>query len=405
MKAEDHFFVKRGLTYYRAWFSPSGKILFWIGLIGAGISSPGLHISAYLMPSFALALLVTALVFSAFFRPKITAQRILLTSPNAGESLVYKVVVKNTGKHPVRHLSVFEGTLPFGLYAAVGRHERSHSIDWLEPGDQASVTLTIQCQKRGIYSLPHLLVGSHFPSGLLRWPVHAGDRDRLIVYPCFISQPNFNVPFNRVYQPGGIAVSSHVGDSTEFLNTREYRHGDRLRDVHWASFARTGKLIVKEYVEEYFVRTGILLDTELPRGEQADSFERRVSVAAGIADSIARKDYIIDIFSAGEELHHFQVGRALAHLENLMELLSCLEGIRRVDFQKVEANLMLYTQQLSSIIVLLRDWDVPRARLCRKLQETGIRVRIIVIRDKPLTLPADQDLTVVSATGKEGLIC
>ena len=404
MPAQDHFFVKRILTMLNVFFPEAGKILMCSLFVGAAIAAPGLHITAYLFPCFILTLLITAFGFSYFFRPRVTVRRQLSSPPSAGEYLVYRVIVQNIGKRPLRKLSVFESVLPFGLYNASSHEKADNSIDHLGPGESAAVRLVIHCKCRGIYQLTSLFVGSHFPSAIFRWPVRIRQNDKLIVYPHFISQTEFKIPFHRVYQPGGIAVSSNVGASNEFLNTREYRHGDRLRDVHWASYARTGRLIVKEYVDEYFVRIGLFLDTASSKGEEPSSFERRIAMAAGIADAVARKEYIIDLFAAGEDLYYFQVGRALAHLENLLELLACLDDTKKVDIKRVQTNLMQHVRGISSIVVILQDWDQERAQLCRVLENMGVSLRVIVVRDKPLTRAPDRKLIVVSARKKEGII-
>ena len=103
------------------------------------------------------------------------------------------------------------------------------------------------------------------PSGIVRSRVKVGGKAKIVIYPQFLRQSEFRLQTRRQFQPGGISLSSKVGDSNEFASTREFRDGDRLRDVHWASSARTGKLIVKEYIEEYFVRVGLFVDTELKR--------------------------------------------------------------------------------------------------------------------------------------------
>lgn len=404
MPPEDHFFIKRAVVYTRLWFTDTGRILVAVSFAGMMVSSPGLQISAYLLPSFILALFITAFIFSFFNKPKITAERILPSWPCASEYVVYQVAVKNIGRHPIRNLTLSEGTLPYGIYDAPDHPDYANVIPWLEPQESVKVKLVIRCKLRGIYELPQLLAGTNFPSGLLRWPVKAGKKDRLVVYPRFIAQSNFVVPFKRVYQPGGIAVSSHVGDSNEFLTTREYRRGDRLKDIHWASYARTGRLIVKEYVDEYFVRVGLLLDTQLSWWHGSDIFEKRVSIVSGIADAIAKKDYIIDLFAAGEVLHHFQMGRALAHLDNLLELLACIEEVRRVNSQKLQEGLRPFLRQLSSMIIVLGDWDEARAGLCSAIEQQGLDLRVIVVRDKPLTRKPDRPLTIVAADNKEGIL-
>src|SRR5438552_2054734 len=91
-----------------------------------------------------------------------------------------------------------------------------------------------------------VLLGGLVVPMLEKFPRVARGEDRLLVYPRFTPLESFDVPHGRDYQPGGISVASRVGESTEFFGTRDYREGDRQRDIHWASFARTGKLIVKE---------------------------------------------------------------------------------------------------------------------------------------------------------------
>jgi len=54
--------------------------------------------------------------------------------------------------------------------------------------------------------------------------------------------------------------SPHRGSSVEFLQHREYAPGDELRRVDWKVFARSDRLVVKEYVEETNLTCHMLLD-------------------------------------------------------------------------------------------------------------------------------------------------
>jgi len=386
------------------WFTDEGKILAGIMFMGVMVSSPGLQISAYLLPSFILTLFMTTIFFAYFSKPTIVAKRLLPSPPTAGDFYVYQVIIKNIGRRPLRNLKICEDVLPYGLYDAPDHLEHRGDIDWLEPNESATIQLVIRCKWRGMYELPRLLIGSSFPSGLIRWPVYGAHKQHLIVYPKFVTQTNFLVPYQRMYQPGGIAISSHVGDSTEFLSTREYRSGDRMRDIHWSSYARTGKLIVKEYVDEYFVRVGLLVDTQQFKSEKDEIFEKRISMTAGVADAIAKKDYIIDLFAAGDILHHFQMGRALAHLENLLELLACIEPVKKIQFNQLKDDIKPYIKKLSSLIILLGDWDDERAALCRQLEMLGLEIRVLIIRQHPLTQSADRNVTIITDLEKETTI-
>ncbi len=246
------------------------------------------------------------------------------------------MVVENRGKHPARKVMLEERNLPPELKLAGD----APVLEVLEPGARAEVSLALTCSTRGAYELPWLQASSFFPSALVKWPRRAPGKDRLLVYPRFTPLERFDVPHGRNYQPGGIPIASSVGESTELAGTREWREGDRLRDIHWPSLARTGRLVVKEYQEEYFVRLAMVLDVETREQQDEALFERSLSLAAGIADVLARQEYIIDIFAAGSQVFHFRAGRALAHFEHILEILACLETEDRLDVDALEAVLL-----------------------------------------------------------------
>ena len=77
---------------------------------------------------------------------------------------------------------------------------------------------------------------------------------------------------------GGVSLAASVGDSEEFIGLRDYRPGDPLQKVHWKSFARTGKPIVREFQDEFFERHALILDTSSSRGEDA-VFEEAIAVS------------------------------------------------------------------------------------------------------------------------------
>ncbi|MBN1869834.1 MAG: DUF58 domain-containing protein [Candidatus Omnitrophica bacterium] len=389
LPAEDHKQVKWFLTYCYSRLTIWGIIIFVATVIGIAISSVGTQISAYLLPSFILALMITAYFLSLFFRPKVEAYRILPQKISAGGYCPYDVIVKNIGRRPIRNLAIFEQTLPYGLYAAITHPEFKNTADWLDPGEQTTLTLVMRTPRRGTFEILPLMAGSSFPSGILRSRVKVGKKIKMVVYPKFTRQSEFQLQVRRQFQPGGISLSSKVGDSNEFASTREYRQGDRLRDVHWASSARTGKLIVKEYIEEYFVRVGLFVDTELGLLEKHKCLEARISLCAGIADKLCASDYVVDLFLSDKHLQHLQAGRGVEKFDHLLELLSAIEGDFSVDWNRSAARLAEFGRDFSMLILFLKDWDTKRSRFIRHLRESGLKTRTIIIRDRPTTLSTD----------------
>ncbi|MCK5082698.1 MAG: hypothetical protein KAR31_07305, partial [Candidatus Omnitrophica bacterium] len=223
LPAEDHKQVKWFFAYCQSRLTAWGRIIFMVILVGMAVSSVGTHISAYFLPSFILALLITSYCLSFVFRHKIEAYRILPPAVNAGGFCIYDIVVKNTDKRIIRNISVFEQSLPYGIYPAAEHPEFNNTILWLEPGKQATATLVLRTPRRGTFDLPRLVAGSSFPSGIMRSRKRAGKKTRLIVYPRFTRQAGFQTNAVKQFQPGGISLSSKIGDSNEFASTREYR--------------------------------------------------------------------------------------------------------------------------------------------------------------------------------------
>jgi hypothetical protein len=116
--------------------------------------------------------------------------------------------------------------------------------------------------------------------------------------------------------------------------------------------------------------------------------EAGISVAAGIADYLSRRDYIIDLFAAGATVYHFQAGRALAHFAHILQILACLEATPQVDWQAVTEAIMPEAPRLTAVVALVMNWTPAHAAFVGQLQALGVVVRVIVIRHGATSSPA-----------------
>jgi uncharacterized protein (DUF58 family) len=252
-------------------------------------------------------------------------------------------------------------------------------------------TLTPACAdmrptRRGRYVMPAPVLGRTDPlrlmvSGGLDLPEHT-----LLVYPRFYSMHEFIVPLGRRYQPGGIPLSSSTGEAIEFVGTREYRPGDPVKNIHWRSWARRGEPVVKEYMEEYFCRIAIIVDTFLPpkfTPAQQTSFEAAISVVASIADYFSRSEYIVDILAAGPDVYEVSAGRSLAYLENILDVLACLGPCHDPPFATIGPQLFERLSQITTVVAVLQDWDAPREDFLKRVKTLGTAVRAIIVHDGP----------------------
>jgi uncharacterized protein (DUF58 family) len=254
----------------------------------------------------------------------------------------------------------------------------------------AQLTVQLEAARRGRYLLRGATVRSTDPLRLAATGAVAVPDQVLLVYPRFYSMAEFIVPLGRRYQPGGIPLSSSTGDAIEFVGTREYREGDPVKNIHWRSWARRGEPVVKEFQEEYFCRIALILDTFLPRRPRADeaaAFEAAISMVASVADFFSRSEYIVDILAAGPDIYEVSAGRSLAYLENILDVLACLEPCYEPPFQAIGPHLFEKLSQITTVVAVLLDWDRAREDFLRRVKALGTAVRAIVVREGPTAQP------------------
>jgi len=213
----------------------------------------------------------------------------------------------------------------------------------------------------------------------------------LLVYPAFHPLQELNIPAGMRYQPGGLALTSQVGQSMEFIGTREYQPGDRMRDLHPRSWARVGYPVVRQYQEEYLTRIAMIVDTYVPTPRGRPALEATLSTAAAIADYLARQEYIVDLFAAGPELYVFQAGRSLGYLDNILDILACIDACPTDPMDTIAPRLHEQLRQTSTVICLMMRWDTTRQQFVRDIGELGVATHTIVVADDKQERPTSAD--------------
>ncbi len=318
--------------------------------------------------------------------PRLHVTRSAPARMSAGAEQRITYTVENRAKHPA--WNVFVDSLPFP--STVSLPEGRAFVDTLEPGERCVLQATVRTKRRGLYTLPALRSDSAFPFNLWRWGSMGDGPQRLIVYPEFTRLNNLAMAAGLRYQSGGIALSSHVGESMEFLSCREFRSGDDPRRLHWRSWARTSYPVVKEFREEYLCRTALILDTHRPKPPWLHlkwapppdpTFEGAVSIAAAVADYLAEQDYVVDLFAAGPEVYRFRAGRSLGFLENILDILACLKPHRGEPFAEFSAELIRELAQISSATFVLLTWNKLRRDVIHEAMAAGVAVRAFLVTD------------------------
>jgi len=401
--------------------TPAGWLALGAGLAALAAGLDTTQNASYQAAALLGALLLLAWASSLAFRARVEIERELPRYATAGEPFSYAVAVANRGARPLEGVTLMEMLRdPRPKYEDWKRarepgEERRNWFDrnvgyfrwrWLierrmpetpresalpalPPGARRTLRLSLTPRRRGRIELAGLALARPDPLGLVRGRTQVALPAHVLALPRRYRLPRPALPGRRRHQPGGVSQSSSVGDSEEFLALREYRPGDPLQRIHWKSFARTGRPIVKEFQDEFFERHALILDTGGRRGEDA-AFEDAVAVAASFVYTIDTQECLLDLLFVGGDVpvRHYTAGRGQLHAEHMLEVLAGVGASAPEGFAALSRAVLEQRAQLASCILVLAAWDAARRRFAEQLAASGIEVRAILVCE-PADVPAD----------------
>ncbi|MBI3106714.1 MAG: DUF58 domain-containing protein [Candidatus Rokubacteria bacterium] len=367
---------------------------------------------AYQAFTFLAALLAVAMAASLSFRGRFSVRRFVPRFATVGEPLAYRIVIRNETARVQAGLTLmdetadprpafeellrarepgeerrnwFDRTIGYPRWMwLIGRNRRARisevPVPALSPRGDGEARVEIVPLRRGPLRLVAVTLGRSDPLGLFRARVTVPAPQSVLVLPRRYPVAALALPGPRKYQQGGVALAASVGDSEEFVALRDYRPGDAVRRIHWKSWARAGRPVVKEFQDEFFVRHALVLDT-FAAPEDSARFEEAVSVAASFACAAPTQDALLDLMFVGAEAYCFTAGRGLAHTDRMLEILACVEPATGLSFRALRDAVMERHASLSGCICVLLGWDDERRDLVGRLGALGVPALVLVIGD------------------------
>jgi len=247
----------------------------------------------------------------------------------------------------------------------------------LPAGARINVPITLVPVRRGILLFESTVMQRPDPLGLVNALSVVRNPQTLLVLPRRFRVPDLALGAQRRYQPGGMNLAGNVGDSREFLSLRDYCAGDPLRHVHWRSWARTGRPIVKQYHDEFFNRQALILDTF---GEGGPAFEDAISLAASFLLNRRESDALTDLMLVDTRAIRAQAGRGLGSSAHLLEMLACAQPAPPDDFGALHQLVGQHSSRLSGAIVVLLGWDEKRQALIGHLLAARVSLWVVIVR-------------------------
>ncbi|HEY1169932.1 MAG TPA: DUF58 domain-containing protein [Verrucomicrobiae bacterium] len=416
-------FRRRSYRQYRGYYVMRRWIVRRVGRVGVLILGCTIVLAmfgldtnltvAYQALSLMLVLILVALLTRRLAKTKFSAHRILPRFASAGSPVKYRVRFKNLGRFTVRDVGLLEElsdprpTLDEFLATPEPGEEKRNWFDrtygfyrwqWLVdinqraivtegkvdrclPKAAVEVEMELLPRRRGVLHFEKMIATSMDPLGIFRQLSPVTLPDKLLILPKRYAIPHFALPGTMRYQQGGVALAASVGESEEFVSLRDYRPGDPMRHIHWKSWARSGKPIVKEFQDEFFVRHALILDT-FDTVAYSEQFEEAVSVAASFACTIQTQDSLLDLMFVGAQAYCFTAGRGLAHTEQMLEILASVNLCQTKGFKSLANVVVEHIPVVSGCICVLLKWDEPRKEFIQMLRGLNVPVVVFIVTEK-----------------------
>jgi uncharacterized protein (DUF58 family) len=391
-------------------FTPAGRAVLY--LLGAaalfGIDTQ--RTAAYQIFALAVALMAVASLGALRVSVRPSVSRHLPACATVGQPVRCRYSLVNPSRKPVSGLRMRDElaeTLPTAERFRQARGDADPAVNWVDrkigyprwvalvsrlrgadieevalpelgPGESEELVRTITPLRRGVLRFERLRLLRADPLGLINAITTLAAPDSLLVLPKTFPIAPLALPGVRRLQQGGVALSQHVGDSEEFVQLRDYRPGDALRHIHWRAFARTGEPVVKEYLDEFFTRYALVLDTFGGHVAPRD-FEAALSVAASILVGLPLRDALLDLLFVEDRAWCLTAGRGVGQASELLRVVAVLEPRVEPGFEVLAQRVLQQAGALSACIVVLLGLDEPRRALLEQLARKGISVLALVV--------------------------
>jgi len=356
---------RRIAAMYHDHLTPPGRALLWALLAAGALRMGALSPPLYIALASLAALLAVAVLAGLPFRPKVEAQRRISDNPTAGKPWFYEVRVDNRSSRSARDLVVEEIGLPDGLEAA----PPAEPLAVLTAGSSTVFSLGLTAARRGVYELHALQAATLFPTGLVKPSRYLPSPHRLVVHPRFDRRTDLSLPSAGRCEDGDRRTRPNGAD---FAGLRDWRDGDRPRDVHWGAYARSGRLVVRETADDGRPRVALLLHSASAENDREPGFEGAVSTAAGIAELLLRQGHSLELVLASNSVLRPPSGGP-HRLTAVLDLLAVAEVGQSLDRAGVEAEAGGLTV---AILVLAHDEPEPEDLLW-SLEARGVATRTV----------------------------
>ena len=290
-----------------------------------------------------------------------------------GDEVEERLTIRNRSKVPKQLLEVED-------LSDIPGYSNGRAVTITAGGFRSWLSLA-PARKRGIYTLGPVRVSNTDAFGLFRRERLFGGTDTLIVYPQTHDLPGYNVPSSNISGESSSRRRSH--DLTPHAaSVREYAFGDSISRIHWASSARMGRMMSKEFDLGLSSDVWLLVDLhrDVQAGELEDSTdEYAVSIAASLARKYIEAQLPAGLIAYGDQRYALPADTGGGQFDRIMEFLAMSKAEGSTPLEEVlpeEEQLWGYR---SSLVVITSSHRAGWVSGLEELARRRVKVSVVLL--------------------------
>ncbi len=246
-----------------------------------------------------------------------------------------------------------------------------------EPNSQIKMRMKLIPLRRGVLRLSGIAIAQPDPFNFYRIIRYIPSETSLTVYPKRYSV-SLNELFSGIGSMGEFGTQNQIGEGDLFQGVREYRPGDPLKKIHWKSWAKRGKPIVKEFQQESDQSCSVIVDT----CSSIDAYfkvEKLITLGASIAETAHKKKILLKQFWLNKTIIHSNQDQ----LKEILSLLAHYQFQPDEPFKALGEQMGAVNQQMGIIFWITTRWSQERQEVLQQLLTRRLTVRIFLLEGKP----------------------
>lgn len=258
----------------------------------------------------------------------------------------------------------------------------------LQPGKSSSIKYRLKVSERGPFLLQQCALKVPSPLGLWSSHYRVSQDMEIKVYPDFSAIKAFTILATDNHESQiGIKRKPRRGEGMEFMQLRDFRSGDSLRQVDWKATSRRKKLISKEYQDERDQQIVLLIDSGRRMRAKDDSlshFDHSLNAMLLLSYIALRQGDSVSVMSFGNAHRWVSPKKGLGAMKTILNEMYDLHAGNCASDYIAAAEKLSVLQRKRSLIILVtnsRDEEVDELLIATSVLRRRHVVLIANIRE------------------------